>query len=189
MRFFRQFFMLIEYCDVRSALLVIADGICVVHRSDAVAVGHDDQVSLGVADIGINVCQSLQPAPIVNSLLSAVRRQDGQTAVLSGQIPLLAVSQMVHQRLEIALGNDTNILDARVNQVGKHEINQTISAAKRDRRHGAVFCQLSQCRIVHIRKHNSQCFIHHRCPPPEYPSQSSLLPEPSHSCQSGFPWR
>ena len=182
-------FIFIDHRDVGILFFMIADNVAVVDRSDVIAVGHDDQLRLGFLDIGVDIAQSLQPAAVINRLLAAIRRQDCQTALFTGEVPLFAGPQMVHQGLEVALGDNSDILYAGIDHIGKHKIDQTISSAKRHRCHRAVLCDFAHHRIVHIGKYDSQCLTHHRRSPPVHPAQSLPWPAPWRPCRSGFPWQ
>ena len=115
-------FIFIDHRDVGILFFMIADNVAVVDRSDVVAVGHDDQLRLGFLDIGVDIAQRLQPAAVINRLLAAIRRQDCQTALFTGEIPLLASPHMIHQRLKVTLGDNSDILYAGIDHIGKHKI-------------------------------------------------------------------
>ena len=59
---------------------------------------------------------------------------------------------MIHQRLEVALGNNAYIINAGVYHVGERKVNQTVSTAERNGGHGTISGQLGKFFIVNIGK-------------------------------------
>src|SRR5206468_13053836 len=49
-----------------------------------------------------------------------------------------AAGEVLHERAGLVLGEDAQLEDARVDEVREHEVDDTVAAAVRDRRLGAV---------------------------------------------------
>ena len=101
-----------------------------------------------------------------------VRRKQEHAAALARQIPILAGTEVIEQRLILVAHQNGYLITARVHEIGHHKVNHAIAAAKRHRRYRTVLGQLAQVIIAIKSNDNSQC-IFHSCSSPHSASGMS----------------
>ena len=68
----------------------------------------------------------------VNSAFTRIGRKDRKSAVLSGHIPFLTVTDMVHKALVIFARNKADVINSGVGHVGKGKVDHAVSSAERN---------------------------------------------------------
>ena len=142
--------------QVCAALFVCFQHSLEVDVADHVAVGHHNIILGAAIDKVDRTLERIQSGAVDTGSGGIkhgdVRRQNLDTARTASQIPVLTVADMVKQRLIIVVGNHAHLGNIGIDHIGKREVDQTVSAAKGDRRHSAQSGHFGNAVIVRICK-------------------------------------
>ena len=145
--------MLIEHGHIEAVLLVIIEQLAQIQIGNVGAVGQQHVLLIGAGQELGDILQRAEAAQVV--ILRRFRGEGGQQVEaggLAGQIPRLAAADMVHQGLIVVVGDDANLADAGADHVGQREVDQAVTAAEGDGRHGADAGQLRDAAVVRVGK-------------------------------------
>ena len=131
-----------------------------------IAPGQDHIVLTDVLQIVGHAGQGIHVAPVLAAPLRIAKGgEDPQAAVLAGQVPVLAGTHMVQQRLIALVDDNAHVGDTGVDIVGQHKVDQAVAAAERQRAGVAGAGQLAQIGVRAAREHDPVKVVH-TCSPP-----------------------
>ena len=99
-------------------------------------------------------------------VLGGERREHEQTVALAVQIPLLAGAEMVHQGMIVLLRDETDVPDAGVDEIRKHEVDDAVPSAERNGGDGAAQNEIAHIGVRFPRKDQTECALIHAFAPP-----------------------
>ena len=138
-----------------------------VHRH--IAAGEDHIVLTDTLQVGIDTGQGVH-TPLVFALPPLVGIAEGgqypQTAVLPGEVPVLAGAHVVQQRLIIGVDDESHIGDAGIYHIGEHEIHDAVAPAIGDGAGVPVLGELPELRIGAVGKDDPVQLVGHFTAPP-----------------------
>ena len=158
---FRGLAVLVDDCDVGAGGVVLVKQVVKVNVVDCVGVGHDDIFlscvvqKVQVAHEGVNT--AVPGAGACQGVV--IRGKKEHSLSLAGQVPWLSGTHMVHEGLIVVLGDNSHAGHSRVDHAGEREVNETVTAAKRNRCHGADAGQLDDVGVIHLRMDYSEYII------------------------------
>ena len=127
-----------------------------------VGVADDDVVLRGFEHEAAQHIQRLY-LPLVH-LVSGVEHEgriDGNAAVLAVEVPVAPLTDVVHQAVVVVLGDDADLGDVGMDEVGEHEVDETVSARIRQRRRRTVYRQIVEMAVFVGCKQYGECVVFH----------------------------
>ena len=84
-----------------------------------------------------------------------IGRHEDEPAALARKVPLFARTDMVEQGAVFILQKHCDVVNAGVDHIGQHEVDDPVAAAERNGRDGALIRKLSQIALGIERKDNA----------------------------------
>ena len=151
---------------IRAVSDMIFDHVVQIDVAYNVAVGKNDIIRIDMSDRIINVFKRFETRRIYGRDRSPrryIRRNDLDTSRTSCKIPVLARSDMIHQRLIIILCDYSYIGYIWVDHIWKGKIYKPVFARERYGSHCPVSCEFGDIAVMYIWK-NDPCRCHNSLP-------------------------
>ena len=154
---FRNLLYCIRNCYIRIVCLMSGNQFSKIKIYGNICICHNNIFFFLFSQIIQCMIQRLDTSTVQIHSFLRIRRPDGQSTVLTNQIPLTTGTKVIHQRMIFFTHQYGYAIDAAVYHAGEHKVDQTVTACKRNGSHQPLINQFRDKRIIVIRENNSQC--------------------------------
>ena len=119
-------------CDITAGSNMLFEDRCKIDCAEDSCIGQHDILSVAAAENRHGGLKRLKLTAVCPGMTGGIRGQKPD-ALAQFEIPLLAVAEMIHQRLIIIFCDNADVADLGVCHIGQGKVNLTIAAAERDR--------------------------------------------------------
>lgn len=140
--------------DIRSACHMVCYHGTEVYIAYHIAIGESNIIGIYIRYAVVYALERFK-ARIVERIYIVgisrdIRRKNFHAAASACQIPVLAASDMVHERLVIIMGDDADIVYIGIYHIRKGKIHETVSASERNRCKSTVSRKLRNIAVMYI---------------------------------------
>ena len=156
---------------------MLLEHVCNGQVGHDVAAGQHHIVLADLLQIGVYPRQGIHASLVIAVPSVGVSKggQDAQSAVLAGEIPVLARSHVIQQGLVAGVDDEAHVGHAGVDQIGEHEVNDAVAPPIGHGAGIAVLGELPQGWVGAVGENNAMQLVAH-CAPPPFTSLMTMAP-------------